>query len=135
MLYPVSIKGVLLSPEDKVVLLRNERDEWELPGGRLEPYETPQECLARECFEELNLQVNVGELLDVWLFEVLPAKHVLIVAYGCKAYSLEGLQMSNEHKGVGLFSLEDLQQLNLPKGYKQVIGTCLLPESAYRYEP
>lgn len=104
-----------------MILLRNERDEWELPGGRLEPHETPQECLTRECLEELNLQVNVESLLDVWLFEVLPAKHVLIVAYGCKVYSLEGLQMSNEHKEVGLFSLEDLQQLNLPKGYKQVI--------------
>jgi hypothetical protein len=34
--YPVSIKGVVFI-DGRVVLLQNERDEWELPGGRLEP--------------------------------------------------------------------------------------------------
>ena len=32
--FPVSIKGVLVEA-GRVVLLENERDEWELPGGRL----------------------------------------------------------------------------------------------------
>jgi ADP-ribose pyrophosphatase YjhB (NUDIX family) len=32
---PVSVKGVVLD-EEKVILLENERGEWELPGGRLE---------------------------------------------------------------------------------------------------
>jgi hypothetical protein len=34
-LLPISIKGVLIENE-AVMLLENERDEWELPGGRLE---------------------------------------------------------------------------------------------------
>jgi 8-oxo-dGTP pyrophosphatase MutT (NUDIX family) len=38
--FPVSIKGVLVEA-GRVVLLENERDEWELPGGRLEPGEPP----------------------------------------------------------------------------------------------
>jgi 8-oxo-dGTP pyrophosphatase MutT (NUDIX family) len=38
--FPVSIKGVLMDG-DRVVLLENERREWELPGGRLEPGEAP----------------------------------------------------------------------------------------------
>jgi hypothetical protein len=33
--FPISIKGVILK-ESKVILLKNERDEWELPGGKLE---------------------------------------------------------------------------------------------------
>jgi 8-oxo-dGTP pyrophosphatase MutT (NUDIX family) len=37
--FPVSIKGVLVEA-GRVVLLENERDEWELPGGRLEPRES-----------------------------------------------------------------------------------------------
>lgn len=39
---PVSIKGVVLH-EGAVLLLKNERDEWELPGGKLERGETPEE--------------------------------------------------------------------------------------------
>lgn len=33
--YPVSIKGVVVR-DGRVLLLKNERDEWELPGGRIE---------------------------------------------------------------------------------------------------
>src|ERR1022692_1378934 len=47
---PVSIKGVIVR-DGRVLLLKNERDEWELPGGRIEPGETPEECLAREIAE------------------------------------------------------------------------------------
>jgi len=39
-LFPVSVKGVAVQG-GKVLLLRNERDEWELPGGKLEPGEDP----------------------------------------------------------------------------------------------
>ena len=34
---------------------------WEFVGGKLEPGETKQEALIRECREELNITVNVGE--------------------------------------------------------------------------
>lgn len=66
--YPVSIKGVL-TKGGRVVLLENERGEWELPGGKLEATETPEVCLAREIREELGLTVRVGRILDCWLFE------------------------------------------------------------------
>jgi 8-oxo-dGTP diphosphatase len=36
---------------------------WELPGGRVEPNETPPEALRRECREELGVDVLVGPQL------------------------------------------------------------------------
>jgi len=36
---------------------------WELPGGKTEPNETPQECLKRELVEELNMTADVGAVL------------------------------------------------------------------------
>ena len=40
-------------PDDRrVALLRNERGEWELPGGKLERGESPEHCLVREIQEE-----------------------------------------------------------------------------------
>ena len=35
--WPVSVKGVAVDSSRRVLLLKNEREEWELPGGRLEP--------------------------------------------------------------------------------------------------
>ena len=38
--FPVSVKGVAIQ-DGKVLLLENERNEWELPGGKLEVGEDP----------------------------------------------------------------------------------------------
>jgi 8-oxo-dGTP pyrophosphatase MutT (NUDIX family) len=57
--FPVSVKGVVFL-DSRVALLQNRRDEWELPGGKLELGETPESCIAREILEELNLRVKVA---------------------------------------------------------------------------
>jgi 8-oxo-dGTP pyrophosphatase MutT (NUDIX family) len=80
-LWAVSVKGVVLW-DDSVVLLHNERGEWELPGGRLEHHETPEDCVVREIAEELGLAARADRLLDTWVYEVLPRRRVLIVTFG-----------------------------------------------------
>ena len=36
---------------------------WELPGGKIEPGETPQQCLVRELAEELAMSATVGDVI------------------------------------------------------------------------
>jgi 8-oxo-dGTP pyrophosphatase MutT (NUDIX family) len=48
MQFPVSVKGVLFQ-RGTVVLLENERAEWELPGGRLERGDPRRMPRARDC--------------------------------------------------------------------------------------
>ena len=36
---------------------------WELPGGKVEPNEAPEECLIREIKEEFDINITVGEYL------------------------------------------------------------------------
>ena len=64
MRFPVSVKGVLLEG-DRVVLLLNERDEWELPGGRLERGEDPVACLERESAEEPGAKIVADGILSI----------------------------------------------------------------------
>ncbi len=37
---------------------------WELPGGKVEPGESPASALVREITEELGVEVEVGDWLD-----------------------------------------------------------------------
>jgi ADP-ribose pyrophosphatase YjhB (NUDIX family) len=116
----ISIKGVLIE-DGAVLLLENERGEWELPGGRPEPGEAPAICLAREFAEELDATIAVGPIVDCWNFEVLPGRHVMIVTYAVKRTGRGELRISAEHRRFGWFVLDTLGSLNLPEGYRRSI--------------
>jgi 8-oxo-dGTP pyrophosphatase MutT (NUDIX family) len=118
--FPVSVKGVVIRA-GRVVLLENERDEWELPGGKLEPSESPEVCVAREIAEELRLQVEVRSLLDSWVYEITPEVRVLIVTYGCSEVAEVEAVLSHEHKRLRWFPLEQVAGLRMPGGYKTSI--------------
>jgi 8-oxo-dGTP pyrophosphatase MutT (NUDIX family) len=118
--FPVSVKGVLIH-DDKVLLLKNERDEWELPGGKLELGEEPDECLAREIFEETGISAFATQPLRPYVYMVAEVVPVLIVPFLCQCKDFGSLRISLEHKGIGTFALAELGDINLPVGYRLAI--------------
>jgi mutator protein MutT len=119
--FPVSVKGVIIR-DAQVILLQNERAEWELPGGKLEPGESPEGCVVREIAEELRLKVEVTCILDSWIYEITPEVRVLIVTYGCTERIRREAMLSHEHKELGWFHVHEVQGLTMPQGYKQSIA-------------
>lgn len=118
--FPVSVKGVVIR-DGAVVLLKNERDEWELPGGKLELSESPELCVAREIEEELQLAIKPDSLLDSWIYTIVPGIHVLILTYGCSVTSEGQAVLSHEHKQLRWFPLAEVDSLRMPEGYKASI--------------
>lgn len=118
--YPLSIKGVVLH-QGCVLLLVNERGEWDLPGGRPDPGEDHRATLLREVREETGLDVRVGDWLDEHLFEVLPQRFVQIVAYACILESVMPVAVSHEHQEIRWVPAADLAETfggyRLPSGY------------------
>jgi len=118
--FPVSAKGVLCHA-GRIVLVGNSRGEWELPGGKLEPGESPEACVARELAEELDLLVTVGPVLDAWMYDITDDVHVLVLAYGCTAETIPEYLESPEGRPVALFAPEALDGIPLPVGYRRAI--------------
>ncbi|MEV0778602.1 NUDIX hydrolase [Streptomyces sp. NPDC050428] len=126
--WPVSVKGVALDPRGRVLLLKNERDEWELPGGRLEAADpSPESTVERELQEESGWTVKAGPLLDTWIYQplpqTLPERRVVIITYGCTVLTPEvDPVLSREHQQIGLFTANEVPALTMPQGYKQSIA-------------
>ena len=118
--HPVSIKGVLVH-DGRILLLLNERGEWDLPGGRPDPNEDHRAALKREVHEEAGLDVEVGAALEGHLFEVLPGRFVRIEAFACRLIGANDVTLSPEHEDLRWVPLADLGETiaghPLPKGY------------------
>lgn len=118
--FPVSVKGIVIRA-GAVILLHNKRGEWELPGGKLELSETPEQCVAREIEEELQLAVEPTDLIDAWVYTIVPGTHVLVLTYGCVETVEREPVVSHEHTQLLWVPLAEVDRLTMPAGYKESI--------------
>ena len=58
------------------------KDWWEFPGGKVEAGETPQEALAREIREELEVAITIDEFLTTVEYDY-PEFHLTMHCYMC----------------------------------------------------
>ena len=129
---PATVKAVLVH-DGAVLLARNPRGEWELPGGRPDEGEAEvRQTLVRELLEETGLAVRVGRLVHAELFEVVPGHRLMMVALhaelddgpddgpGATAGPAR-VVVSAEHSDVRWFPLDALPAA-LPQVYATAIG-------------
>jgi 8-oxo-dGTP diphosphatase len=117
---PISIKGALIH-DGCVLLLLNERGEWDLPGGRPDAGEDHRAALRREVREEAGLEVEVGAALEGHMFEVVPGRFVRIEAFVCRLIGSSDVVVSAEHLETRWVPLAELGETiaghRLPTGY------------------
>ncbi|MCE9643694.1 NUDIX hydrolase [Candidatus Parcubacteria bacterium] len=121
----VSCKGVLVSPNGKVVVCRNAHDQdfWDLPGGVLNAGETLEIGLAREIREEIGVEPTIGEV--IWAGTFIKRKTGLqTVAIAFRGSLDESTQFSfddGEIAEVRWIGKEDLKEITLFPEYHKIL--------------
>ena len=85
------------------------KDGWEFPGGKIEPGETPQEALAREIKEELDIEIEVMGFLETVEYDY-PEFHLSMDCFFCVIRS--GELVLKEHEAAKWLTAEKLDSVD-----------------------
>lgn len=82
----INVVAAVIFKDDKVFATQRGygefKDGWEFPGGKVEPGESPEDALRREIREELEVDVNVGDLIETIEYDY-PAFHLSMKCFAC----------------------------------------------------
>lgn len=121
---------------EKYLLVKRKREwddqshgKWELPGGKVDFGENPQETAMREVKEEAGFHVKNPELLDrvfshVWEYDTRKSQ-VVILPYRCELAGGESDTSDKNISDLGWFTLQEI------KGKDCLPGTVEMIEQGY----
>ena len=101
------------------------KDGWEFPGGKVEPGETPQVALKREIMEELETEIEVGDLIETIEYDY-PTFHLSMDCFWAEI--VKGDLVLREHEAAKWLTKEQLESVDwLPAdlGLVEKVRVCM----------
>jgi len=114
---------IFINDQDQVLLfLRDDIPEipfpnmWDVPGGHLEPGETPERCIVREIWEEMDLQLEDFKLFSIEEFD----DRIEYTYWKKKNLNIDSITL-HEGQRLAWFSKEEVEKTELALGFNQIL--------------
>ncbi len=114
----------LIRKDDKILLIQQAdgKEDWCLPGGRLNNGEQPREGLRREILEEIGAEIEIGRLVDCTVFTSKSGmNHFVVVFEATLVGNSQPKPDGVEIKDVKWVTLEEALKMELRSEYRVIL--------------
>jgi 8-oxo-dGTP diphosphatase len=135
---PIVGVGALVLRGDQILLIRRAKEpdkgRWSIPGGGVELGETLQEAARREVREECDLEVEIGEIANVYDLIIPDAAgrirfHYVLIHF-VALYQGGEPRPGSDAASVAWSSLARLDEYDMPERVRAVIAKALRTRSS-----
>ena len=125
----VRVIAAIIRKEGRILIGRRRvgtfAGKWEFPGGKMEPEETQEECLARELAEELGIEARIGKL---FLSTRHTYSHMAIEFITYEAEIVSGELRLRDHNEIRWVLPEELSLYDFPEADRSVVEKLARPK-------
>ena len=113
----IRVTAAIIEKDGKILIAKRKTGDklfaglWEFPGGKVEEGEIPEECMARELKEELEIEVEVVELITSNKHKY-PHGIFELLAYRVKHIS--GEMVLNDHEEIKWVTADEMSNYEFP---------------------
>ena len=118
----VRVIGAIIRKKGRILIGKRKggafAGKWEFPGGKMEPGESPEECLARELAEELGVEARIGKL---FLSTRHTYSHMAIEFVTYETEIVSGEPRLRDHHEIRWVLPEELSLYDFPEADRPVV--------------
>lgn len=111
--------GVLIEEDNKILLVKRALEPWKgywyLPAGYVEEDEHPKSAAEREGFEETNLEIHAGHIVNIFYYDDDPRGNGLLILFEGTVKGGE-LKVCQEAQEIRYFDRDEIKDLQLAGG-------------------